>query len=116
MARSRAIDKRRLADQQAHTLRPFADVKSLIDRVVSENDRQKATITEEIARQKAERTAAKTHPSQASQAPAAAISSALPPPQWVADPTGRHQYRYWNGQQWTEHISDGGDLGIDPLM
>jgi len=34
---------------------------------------------------------------------------------WYADPTGRHQYRYWDGFAWTSSVSDNGirsdDLG-----
>ena len=30
------------------------------------------------------------------------------PPRWAPDPLGRHQYRYWDGTQWTEHVSDNG--------
>ena len=33
---------------------------------------------------------------------------------WLADPTKRHEYRYWNGSQWTEHVADGGVQGTDP--
>src|SRR6188768_1473111 len=29
-------------------------------------------------------------------------------PGWHPDPTGRHQYREWNGVRWTEHVSDYG--------
>jgi uncharacterized RDD family membrane protein YckC len=36
------------------------------------------------------------------------------PPRWAADPLGRHQYRYWDGTQWTEHIADNGMNGVDP--
>ena len=36
------------------------------------------------------------------------------PPCWAADPLGRHQYRYWDGAQWTEHVADNGMNGIDP--
>ncbi len=35
--------------------------------------------------------------------------------QWVADPYGRHQMRYWDGRLWTQHVSDGGVAGTDPL-
>src|SRR5687767_8710389 len=35
---------------------------------------------------------------------------------WHADPTGRHQLRYWDGSNWTEHISDDGAQGVDPLQ
>jgi putative membrane protein len=36
------------------------------------------------------------------------------PPDWYADPSGRHQLRYWRDGQWTEHVSDGGTASIDP--
>jgi hypothetical protein len=34
---------------------------------------------------------------------------------WFADPTGRHELRYWGGSSWTEHVSDGGVVSADPL-
>ena len=34
---------------------------------------------------------------------------------WLPDPTGTHQVRYWDGSQWTEHVSDGGTTAVDPL-
>src|SRR5829696_1581368 len=34
---------------------------------------------------------------------------------WLPDPTGTHQVRYWDGASWTEHVSDGGTTGVDPL-
>jgi len=36
------------------------------------------------------------------------------PARWAADPLGRHQYRYWDGSQWTEHVSDDGAVSTDP--
>lgn len=32
---------------------------------------------------------------------------------WLADPTKRHQYRYWDGSVWTEHVADNGVQGVD---
>lgn len=38
------------------------------------------------------------------------------PAQWYPDPTGHHQQRYWDGQGWTDQVSDGeGETGIDPV-
>lgn len=34
---------------------------------------------------------------------------------WHADPTQRHQLRYWNGTQWTEHVSDNSVTAVDPM-
>ncbi|PZS30448.1 MAG: scramblase [Pseudonocardiales bacterium] len=36
------------------------------------------------------------------------------PPDWYADPFGRHEMRYFNGTAWTEHVSSHGRAGIDP--
>jgi hypothetical protein len=35
------------------------------------------------------------------------------PAGWKADPTGRHQFRYWNGFQWTENVADAGEQSRD---
>lgn len=35
-------------------------------------------------------------------------------PSWQADPFGRHEQRYWNGQHWTEKVMSNGIAGIDP--
>ena len=37
------------------------------------------------------------------------------PQEWLPDPEGRHQLRWWDGSQWTEHVSDNGQQGIDEL-
>jgi hypothetical protein len=34
---------------------------------------------------------------------------------WLPDPSGAHELRYWNGTSWTEHVSDQGTTGQDPL-
>ena len=33
--------------------------------------------------------------------------------EWRQDPFGRHEYRYWNGTQWTEHVADQGRQATD---
>ncbi|MBP7973032.1 MAG: PH domain-containing protein [Candidatus Nanopelagicales bacterium] len=30
---------------------------------------------------------------------------------WLADPSGDHELRYWDGSSWTDHVSDGGVSG-----
>ena len=45
----------------------------------------------------------------------AAPVSTLPPACWAADPTGRHQYRWWDGSTWTTNVYDNGVNGQDPL-
>jgi hypothetical protein len=34
---------------------------------------------------------------------------------WFADPGRRHELRYWDGQRWTEHVSDRGTQGVDAM-
>jgi len=36
--------------------------------------------------------------------------------EWHPDPTGRHQYRWWDGQQWTDQVADHGVVGVDPVL
>jgi len=38
-----------------------------------------------------------------------------PAPGWYADPSGRHQYRYWDGASWTVHVADDGVQSDDQL-
>jgi hypothetical protein len=37
------------------------------------------------------------------------------PPAWHPDPTGRHEHRYWDGEQWTDHVANAGESSTDPL-
>ena len=37
------------------------------------------------------------------------------PPAWAPDPTGRHQWRWWGGVAWTDHVADDGVATEDPL-
>jgi hypothetical protein len=38
-----------------------------------------------------------------------------PAPGWQPDPTGRHEYRYWDGTKWSDDVSDGGVTANDPV-
>lgn len=35
------------------------------------------------------------------------------PAGWFADPFGRHEHRYWDGAQWTEHVGSQGRQMVD---
>lgn len=35
------------------------------------------------------------------------------PEGWLPDPTRRHELRWWDGQRWTEHVSDDGVTSTD---
>ena len=37
-------------------------------------------------------------------------------PSWQADPSGRHELRWWDGQRWTDHVNDHGLTSADPLQ
>jgi hypothetical protein len=36
------------------------------------------------------------------------------PPGWYPDPVGQHEYRYWDGSQWTPHVLHRGEQSFDP--
>jgi uncharacterized protein YxjI len=35
------------------------------------------------------------------------------PPGWYPDPFGRHETRWWDGRQWTEHVASHGRQAVD---
>jgi len=37
------------------------------------------------------------------------------PAGWQPDPRGRHEYRYWDGTRWTDHVADQGKVSRDPV-
>jgi uncharacterized protein YxjI len=37
------------------------------------------------------------------------------PASWYPDPMGRHELRYFDGSQWTDHVSSSGNQGVDPV-
>jgi Protein of unknown function (DUF2510) len=50
-------------------------------------------------------------------APVVLPSSPSPvPAQWCQDPVGRHEYRYWDGGQWTADAADQGKRSLDSLQ
>jgi uncharacterized protein YxjI len=36
------------------------------------------------------------------------------PANWYPDPLGRHEHRYWDGSEWTEHVASRGRSSVDP--
>jgi hypothetical protein len=43
-----------------------------------------------------------------------ATTASAAPAGWYADPSGRYELRYWDGNQWTEHVSRAGQQYTDP--
>lgn len=41
-------------------------------------------------------------------------TAAAAPAGWYADPSSRFELRYWDGSQWTEHVSRSGQQYTDP--
>lgn len=37
------------------------------------------------------------------------------PANWYPDPMGRHEQRYWDGSNWTEHVVSHGRQAVDPI-
>ena len=38
------------------------------------------------------------------------------PPNWYPDPQGRHEYRWFDGNIWTDQVSSNGKQSVDPLQ
>jgi len=48
--------------------------------------------------------------------PVAQGPNGLPVPGWYPDPSGLHEFRYWDGVAWTEHVSRAGVAGLSPVV
>jgi hypothetical protein len=59
--------------------------------------------------------AAAPSPEPAPVAEARPAAQPLPAADWYEDPMKRHQYRYWDGSSWTDHVADNGVAALDPL-
>lgn len=46
-------------------------------------------------------------------APPGAPTAAVAPPAWHPDPSGRFEYRWWTGTEWTSHVATGGRMLVD---
>lgn len=62
---------------------------------------------------------ARSRPDDTSATPSARESAGGSPgpsssPAWLGDPTLRHELRYWNGDSWTDWVSDSGRTATDP--
>jgi hypothetical protein len=42
------------------------------------------------------------------------VATSAVPAQWAADPYGRHQHRWWDGERWTAYVADHGVTTTDP--
>ena len=38
------------------------------------------------------------------------------PANWYPDPMNRHQLRYWDGNAWTDHVSNNGVQSVDAVQ
>lgn len=61
---------------------------------------------------------AQPQPQPAAVTPTVQVAATTPaaniPANWYADPSGRFELRYWDGQKWTEHVARGGQQFTDP--
>lgn len=46
----------------------------------------------------------------------AGVASGASGGRWAVDPTGTHQYRYWDSDAWTEHVADNGTFSTHPFV
>lgn len=61
------------------------------------------------------RPAGEASPNDEARDAAAPADVAAPPAGWYADPLGRFEHRYWDGDTWTGHVATAGAATTDPL-
>jgi len=83
--------------------------------VPSSNDNTTSYGTQSYGAQSYGQSAQTSQPTIAQQAPQPAPQPVVQTPAaWYPDPSGRYEMRYWDGSQWTEHVSRGGVQYTDP--
>ena len=115
MARARAAGKRSIAQQQQDAMNEYRHMKAAIDSAVLQLDRIKLDI--DLGKFDGDNADTATE-APSTFAPPTAIAPQTPPAapaHWAVDPTGRYEHRYWDGSQWTEHVSTQGKQSTDPL-
>jgi hypothetical protein len=113
LARGRAASRQSISKRETAALQPYRNVKADLDKRLNHLQSLKEATDSELAKLKAvESSSAKEKPVSTSPAPPPPPPT---PPVWAADPAGRSELRYWDGARWTEHVSDQGVQGVDPL-
>ena len=100
-----AAQKTSISQNQTRALAAYLPVKSAIDQLIADLARMK----EEIRHAGNDSTQ-----DESDGIPDPPITDI--PAQWAADPSQRHEMRWWDGFRWTEHVSDRGERSKDPLL
>lgn len=121
------------------TAKPFTGPEARKWRKVYEKEQKAKSAAQIAAEDRAATAAARTLVAAVADAQAAGVThdpadddnnEALPPPPpppppaaaialpsgWHADPTRRHEHRYWTGTVWTSNVSDNGAPSTDPFL
>src|SRR5262249_3936340 len=120
-----AASKRDIAQNQQSAMQVFKATKAALDKAIVDLDKMKLDI--DLGRYEDDE-AAEVEQEVASAISAEAAVTTLAPPegsrhpkppppptpaQWAPDPHGRHELRYWDGTQWTEHVATRGVQSTD---
>lgn len=117
--RGSAAARRQLQRREQAAQEPYEDLKTVIDAVLVGMDRAKLEIdAPEVADDDTE--VDELEPADDDdlvddETESDPLRPPATPAQWVVDPTGRHELRYWDGSAWTSHVSDSGVQAADPL-
>jgi hypothetical protein len=112
MSAGRGFDRRKLAQQLLDATEGHVVLKDIIDRklnsyeetLIDMGDIEEDGADDELEPEEMERVP-----------PAPALASPPVLAQWAPDPLGRHELRYFDGKQWTAHVSDAGVQGHNPV-
>lgn len=70
--------------------------------------------TQVVAATTSTNTTSSGSPTDAANSTSASATTPSVPADWYKDPSGRYEYRYWDGHKWTEHVSRAGTVHKDP--
>jgi hypothetical protein len=126
LARGRAASRQIIGRQENAAIEPYRSLRAAIDHQLGNLATVKDRCTGELDRLKSQtapsarparpepRSVRNLSPTPQSPPDEGSGQAHMPPPEWLPDPYGRHQLRYWSGTTWTEHVADHGLQATDP--
>jgi hypothetical protein len=98
----------------AELTKKSADGWEVVSIVTTFDGRYCAFLRKPTSQQTTPTTQSASQPSAASPSASPSTSTSKIPAAWYADPSGRYELRYWDGNEWTEHVARSGQQFVDP--
>lgn len=109
MSAGRGVARRRISELELEASQPYKEIARLADESILQLQRLRSAVDDAASMDDDDDDGDGDGDAVLPEANVVAAASAA----WHPDPYGRYELRYWNGSQWTGHVSSGGVVGRD---